>query len=181
MLLHRRSINYRLRFVPLLARTFSVPLKKIALLALAFALVACAQTTVPSERANQIHTLGIVSALGTVTLEHAAAIFFNSTVEPIPSEDWKLDDFVTDLTTQQLKGRFGIRPVTYDRTAMYQSGVPLNRARPDPPHLTSISPQGLDAYLIIAPAVISEPSAGGLPLTRRSYAFYGLGLAAGRL
>ena len=72
---------------------------------------------------------------------------------------WGLDDLVVQEATAALNGRFQVQPVTYQRSAfaaITESPLaPVNLFRSDPFKKlvqTEISPQGLDAYIVITKA-----------------------------
>jgi hypothetical protein len=141
--------------------------KQLAVMLVAFALTACAGHDLSPERASRIKTIGIVSIMGPIHHEYVAGIFDRRS-EEIPSDDWELDSFVVDRVTEQLKARYDVRTVTYDKSkltvpAPWFLGARTGGAILTPPDVGSVQPQGLDAYVVVVPGAISAPG-GSLTL-----------------
>lgn len=133
-------------------------MKALAILVL-LALGGCVAQSVPSAKVSTIRTVGIISALGDrLTVQRLGITVFDANVEHGEMTGWGLDDFVIDTAKKQLVGRYDVRPVTYDKADFDTShfyfpevpGLRGDKSRPIGEVLrTGVSPQGLDAYVII--------------------------------
>src|ERR1700730_8980408 len=102
----------------------------------------------------------------------------SSQIFPIGS--WGLDDQVVKQVTAALNGRFQVQPVTYSRDAFAKIEkesviTPVNVIRADPFKKlvqTEVSPQGLDAYIVITKAK-SNFGGGGRKVEGIGFLTYG--------
>jgi hypothetical protein len=125
--------------------------------------------------------LGIVSAIGDkfYVRKFGLGVFGNDFKE-MAIASWGIDEMMTAKLRAAFASRFDVRPVTYKRAAFAafpdRSGFLAQYFNPELVH-TAVSPQGLDAYLVV---VKSERSYG----PRSSYGtsnqlVHGLGSAGG--
>src|ERR1700730_4670183 len=108
-----------------------------------------------------VKTVGIVSAVGgEMSFARAGLTGLNNTPsQSFPIGSWGLDDLIVQQATTALNGRFQVQPVSYNRAAfaaVKDSPVaPVNLVRGDPFKKlvqAEVSPQGLDAYIVITKA-----------------------------
>ncbi|CCE04555.1 conserved exported hypothetical protein [Bradyrhizobium sp. STM 3843] len=112
------------------------------------------------EKLKSVKTVGIVSALGDqFTMTRAGLTGLNNSSRSVPIASWGLDDLIVQQVREALSVRFQVQPVTYSRTtfaAIQDSVIPaVDLVRRDPFKQlvqTGISPQGLDAYIVITKA-----------------------------
>jgi hypothetical protein len=105
--------------------------------------------------------LGIVSAIGDTFYARKTGLgFLGNDFKEMPIAAWGIDEMMTAKLRAALSPRFDVRPVTYKRAAFAifpdRSGFLAQNFRPEV--VREVSPQGLDAYLIV---VKSERSSGG--------------------
>jgi hypothetical protein len=110
-----------------------------------------------------VKTVGIISAIGDqFTLARAGLTGLDNSSRSFPISSWGLDDLIIQQTTAALSGRFQVKPVSYQR-AVFASieespikAVELVRGDPFKKLVkTEISPQGLDAYIVITKAQVN--------------------------
>lgn len=100
--------------------------------------------------------LGIVSAIGDkfYVRKFGLGVFGNDFKE-MPIAAWGIDEMMTAKLRAALASRFDVRPVTYKRAAFAvfpdRSGFLAQHFNPELVR-TAISPQGLDAYLVVVKA-----------------------------
>jgi hypothetical protein len=115
-----------------------------------------------------VKTVGIISAVGDqMTFAKAGLSGLDNGSRSVPIDSWGLDDLIVQRATAALGGRFQVKPVTYNRAAfaMVKDSVvaPVNLVRSDPFKTlveTEVSPQGLDAYIVITKAKANIGGAG---------------------
>jgi hypothetical protein len=118
--------------------------------------------------------LGIVSAIGDKFYARKTGLgFLGNDFKEMAIAAWGIDEMMTAKIRAALSPRFDVRPVTYKRAVFAafpdRSGFLAQNFRPEV--VREVSPQGLDAYLVV---VKSERSNGGSrPL------FQGLGSTEG--
>lgn len=109
---------------------------------------------------QSVKTVGIVSAIGDrFTFAKAGLTGLDNGPRSGPIAPWGLDDLMVQQVAEALSIRFQVQPVTYPR-AMFatteESALPaVNLVRGDPFKKlvqTEVSPQGLDAYIVITKA-----------------------------
>jgi hypothetical protein len=133
----------RMRAAPIAAQWRILPLLLLLLLG------ACAGFVVNREKVQGIRTIGIISALpSTFRVQNIGLTVFGNDLKEFPIDAWGLDDYATGKARALLTGRYDVRPVTYQRTAIAAAGESLGsglgeRIRP------FISTQGLDAYVVL--------------------------------
>lgn len=133
-----------------------------------------------SQRLQSIKTVGIISAIGDqFSLVRAGLTVPDNSPRHFPIGSWGLDDLITRQATVAISGRFQVQPVTYDRAAFAttrESGIaPVKLVRGDPFKTLvreSVTPQGLDAYIVITKARANIGS-GGQKLEGVGLATYG--------
>jgi hypothetical protein len=136
----------------------SAGLAMVTLLALTSGALALFETR--DEKLKSVKTVGIVSAIGNqFTFAKTGLTGLDNSPRNVPIASWGLDDLIVQQVTAALSGRFQVQPITYTRAAfaaIQQSPVTaVNLVRGDPFKKlvqTEISPQGLDAYVVITKA-----------------------------
>ena len=137
------------------------PGANLATLVLAVSVSACAMFETRETKLQTVKTVGIISAVGDeITFATGGLTGINNRRQSFPIGSWGLDDLIVQQVTAALNGRFQVQPVTYGRdlfvTAEKESIVtPVNLIRGDPFRKlvqTEVSPQGLDAYIVITKA-----------------------------
>jgi hypothetical protein len=137
-------------------------------LALAVCMGACAMIATGETKLQTVKTVGIISAVGgQMTVATGGLSGLDNSSRSFPIDSWELDDLIVQRATAALSGRFQVKPVTYNRTAfaIVKDSVvaPVNLVRGDPFKTlvkTEVSPQGLDAYIVITKAKSSIGGAG---------------------
>lgn len=112
------------------------------------------------EKLRPVKTVGIVSAVGDqFTLTRAGLTGLSNSSRSVPIASWGLDDLIVQQVKEALSVRFQVQPVTYPRATfatIQESAISaVNLVRGDPFKKlvqTEVSPQGLDAYIIITRA-----------------------------
>lgn len=113
-----------------------------------------------ATRLQAIKTVGIVSAIGDeMSLTQAGLTGLNNPGQNVSIRSWALDELIVQQATTLLNGRFRVQAVNYPRAsfaAISESAfAPAKLIRSDPFKAlvrTEISPQGLDAYIVITRA-----------------------------
>jgi hypothetical protein len=119
---------------------------------------ACASIDAAPPRLQAIKTIGVISAIGNeFTITDAGLTGIGPGVLSI--EAWGLDDLVVSRVGALLNRRFQLKPLIYRREAFAaiqrDSPIPLaNRLREEPIKrlVREVSPQGLDAYVVVTKA-----------------------------
>jgi hypothetical protein len=109
---------------------------------------------------QSVKTVGIISAIGDqFTFEKAGLTGLDNSPRSGPIASWGLDDLMAQQVTDALSIRFQMQPVTYPRatfaTTRESAITAVNLVRGDPFKKlvqTEVSPQGLDAYIVITKA-----------------------------
>jgi hypothetical protein len=106
--------------------------------------------------------LGIVSAIGDkFYATKVGLVVFGSDFKEMAIGSWGIDEMITAKIRAALSARFDVRPVTYKRAVFAafpdRSGLIAQNFNPEVVR-TQVSPQGLDAYLVVVKA---ERSYGG--------------------
>lgn len=107
-----------------------------------------------------VKTVGIISAIGDqFTFAQAGLTGLDNSPRSGPIASWGLDDLMVQQVTETLSTRFQVQPLTYSRAAFAttrESAITaVNLVRGDPFKKlvqTEVSPQGLDAYIVITKA-----------------------------
>ena len=155
---------------------------------LALSVSACATFATRQTKLQAVKTVGVISAVGDeisfarTGLTGLAGL--NNASQRFPVSSWGLDDLVVQQVTTALNGRFQVQPVTYKRAgfAMVEDSpvVPVNLMRRDPFKKliqTEVSPQGLDAYVVITKAKANF-GGGGRKIEGIGFITYGTLLAS---
>ena len=131
---------------------------------------ACATVGAPAPgNLRTFRTVGVVSAVGDeLTFTRAGLIGLDSPTSSYSIEPWGIDDLIVGRTGALLSRHFQVQPVTYRRTsfAARERASPVtivNLLRDDPIKdlvRTEVSPQGLDAYVVITKATAAYGSRG---------------------
>jgi hypothetical protein len=109
---------------------------------------------------QSVKTVGIISAIGDqFTYAKAGLTGLDNSPRSGPIASWGLDDLMVQQVTDALSNRFQVQPVTYPRatfaTTQESAITAVNLVRGDPFKKlvqTEVSPQGLDAYIVITKA-----------------------------
>jgi hypothetical protein len=109
---------------------------------------------------QSVKTVGIISAIGDqFTFAKAGLTGLDNSPRSGPIASWGLDDLMAQQVADALSIRFQVQPVTYPRaifTTTQESAITaINLVRGDPFKKlvqTEVSPQGLDAYIVITKA-----------------------------
>jgi hypothetical protein len=136
----------------------SVSMVSIALFAVSVS--ACATFETGETKLQRVKTIGIISAVGDqMTFEKAGVTGLDNRRQSFPIESWGLDDLIVKQATAALSGRFQVQPVSYQRAAfaIVEKDSPLTPVNllHDPFKKlvqAEVSPQGLDAYVVITKA-----------------------------
>jgi hypothetical protein len=122
---------------------------------------ACVSIDAAPPSLQAIKTIGVVSAIGDqFTLTIAGLTGTESSPQTFSIEAWGLDDLIVSRVGAMLSRGFQLQAVSYRRAAFVaierDSPVPLaTRLRDDPIKKlvrAEVSPQGLDAYVIVSKA-----------------------------
>jgi hypothetical protein len=128
--------------------------------ALLLALLAGACTSIDAAlpKLQAVKTAGVISAVGDeFTLTQAGLTGFENSAHAFPTEAWRLDDLIVSRVGALLIRRWQVQPVAYRRPAFAaaEPDTPVRAAnllRDDPVKRlvrTGVSPQGLDAYVVV--------------------------------
>jgi hypothetical protein len=157
------------------------PWVSLAAVVLAVNVSACAMFATRDTKLQAVKTVGIVSAIGDeMTFARGGLTGPSNRSQNFPIGSWGLDDQIVKQATAALNGRFQVQPVTYSREAFAKAGTesvitPVNVIRRDPFKKlveTEVSPQGLDAYIIITKAK-SNFGGGGRKVEGIGFLTYG--------
>jgi hypothetical protein len=146
---------------------------------------ACAMFETRETKLQGVKTVGIISAVGEeITFARGGLTGLDNSSQSFPIGSWGLDDLIVQQVTTALNGRFQVQPVSYTRAsfaAIKDSSVaPVNLVRSDPFKKlvqTEVSPQGLDAYIVITKAK-STFGGGGRKLEGIGFLNYGTVMAS---
>ena len=130
------------------------------ILLVAVSVGACAMFETGQTKLQGIKTVGVISAVGDeMSFSRMGLTGLNQSSQSFPIGSWGLDDLIVQQATAALSGRFQVQAVSYQRAAfaaIKDSPVaPVNLVRSDPFKKlvqTEVSPQGLDAYIVITKA-----------------------------
>jgi len=138
----------------------------LTVLVVAFGLGGCATFATSKDKLQAVKSIGIISALGDeFTVTHGGLTGLDNRSQRFSIASWGLDDSIVQQVTSALSGRFQVQPVGYSRDAFFQVEKekvlsPVNLLRGDrfKPLVAGVTPQGLDAYLVITKAKSSYGS-----------------------
>ena len=147
---------------------------------LAVSVSGCANFANGETKLQAVKTVGIVSAVGDqMSFATAGLTGLNNSTQSFQIGSWGLDDLIVQQATTALNGRFQVQPVSYNRSAfaaIKDSPVAaVNLVRGDPFKKlvqTEVSPQGLDAYIVITKAK-SNFGGGGRKVEGIGFITYG--------
>jgi len=134
---------------------------KVAMLVVAFGIGGCASFKTRDAKLAGVKTIGIISALGDeLTLAKGGLTGLDGRSQRFPISSWNLDQQIVQQATTALGGRYQVQPVSYTRDAFAKletdtDVIRLGALRRDPFKKlveSAVSPQGLDAYVIITKA-----------------------------
>jgi hypothetical protein len=155
------------------------------LVLVAFGVGACASFETRQTKLQAVKTVGIISAVGDqFTFARGGLTGANNRSESFPVGSWGLDDLIVQQVGEALSGRFQVQPVTTNRAAFAaikdSPVMPVNLVRGDPFKKlvqTEVSPQGLDAYIVITKAK-SNFGGGSRKVEGIGFLTYGTALAS---
>jgi hypothetical protein len=121
---------------------------------------ACAMLETRETKLQAVKTVGIISAVGDeMSFARMGLTGLNNSSQSFPIGSWGLDDLIVQQATAALSGGFQVQPVSYQRAAFVaikdSPVAPVNLVRSDPFKKllqTEVTPQGLDAYIVITKA-----------------------------
>jgi len=157
------------------------PRVSLATVLVAVSVSACAMFETRETKLQAVKTVGIISAVGDeITFATGGLTGLNNRSQSFPIGSWGLDDLIVQQATAALNGRFQVQPVTYKRDAFATIEkdsivTPVNVIRGDPFKKlvqTQVSPQGLDAYIVITKAK-SNFGGGGRKVEGIGFLTYG--------
>jgi len=149
-------------------------------------------------KSSGLPKVGIVSAIGDeLHLRKIGLTVFENGAQEMTIDSWHLDELMIAKVRADLSGRFDVRPVTYQRApfaALVAEKQIFSQDRRSALVHAGVSPQGLDAYLVITktrgPYGQTKQSLLGLGLVEGgtalfgtqvyAYANYELGMVDGR-
>ena len=158
----------------------------LAAVLLAVSVSACAVFETGQTKLQAVKTVGIISAVGDeMSFAKAGLTGLNNRTQSFAIGSWGLDDMIVQQATAALNGRFQVQPVSYKRSAFAtiekdSPVTPVNVMRGDPFKKlvqTEVSPQGLDAYIVITKAK-SNFGGGGRKVEGIGFVTYGTLLAS---
>jgi hypothetical protein len=162
----------------------SVRMLRPAALLLLAGLGACASVGAVPSKLQGVRTVGIISAVGDeLTLTQAGLTGMENSDRSFSIESWRVDDLIVSRAGALLSRSFEVKAVTYRRASFADrernSAVAVvNLLRDDPIKAlvrAEVSPQGLDAYVVITKATSSYGSRGrpiaGIGIMNRSAVF----------
>jgi hypothetical protein len=129
----------------------------------------CASLETRATKLQAIKTIGIISAVGDdLTLTKAGLTGLEARNQSFSIEPWGIDDLIVSRASALLSPHFQVQPVTYRRAdfAALERDNPItlvNLMRDDPIKelvRSQVSPQGLDAYVVITKAKSTYGSGG---------------------
>jgi hypothetical protein len=143
-------------------------LARAAAVLLVLAAGACASVATAPSRLQGIKTVGIISAFADdFTITNAGLTGMDSTDRSVSIEPWGIDDLIVSRVGALLSQHFQVHNVTYRRAAFAtrersSSVAVVNLLRDDPVKalVHDVSPQGLDAYIVITKATSRYGSRG---------------------
>lgn len=133
-----------------------------------FALSGCASIE-GASRLDGIKTIGIISAIGDkFTFTASGLTGFDNTPRSASIEAWGIDEQMVAQATAVLSQHFQVQVVTYQRESFFApervSSIPgIDLVRKDPLKElvgSHVSPQGLDAYVVITKATLKYGTRG---------------------
>src|SRR5258706_1771388 len=157
-----------------------------AMVVLAVSIGACAMFETRETKLQTIKRVGIISAVGDeITVARAGLTGLDNGSQSCPVGSWGLDDLIVQQATAAMSGRFQVQPVSSKRAAfaMIEKDspvAPVNFIRGDPFKKlvqTEVSPQGLDAYIVITKAKANF-GGGGRKVEGIGFVSYGTLLAS---
>jgi hypothetical protein len=128
---------------------------------LAASVSACASFQTGETKLQAVKTVGIISGIGDqISVVKTGLTPIANRDQSYPISSWNIDDLITQQTAAAVSGHFQVQPVTYSRAVFAQLEkesviAPVNLVRGDPIKKlvrTEVSPQGLDAYIVITKA-----------------------------
>jgi hypothetical protein len=138
-------------------------------LMLSFALSACASMDADAPALPTSKTVGVVSAIGDeFTLTVSGLTGPDQNEQRFSIESWGIDDLIVSRTSALLGKGLQVKPLNYQRGAFAKLETtsplaPMNVLRDDPLKKavqTAVSPQGLDAYVVVTKAKAAHGSRG---------------------
>jgi len=138
-------------------------------LLLAASVSGCANFQTGQTKLQAVKTVGIISGLGDrISVVKTGLTGIANVDQSYPISSWNIDDLIIQQAMAAVSSHFQVQPVTYARAtfaALDKESVvtPVNLVRGDPVERlvrTAVSPQGLDAYIVITKARIGFGGGG---------------------
>ena len=122
---------------------------RLALLCLLLCAAASAGVGAPaSPKSKGMRSVGIVSAIGDkFYVRKIGLMAFGNDTKEFPIDSWRVDDLVVSKARGLLSKSYDVRTVTYRRAAI--AAAPISRSGLGDTLRAEVSPQGLDAYLVV--------------------------------
>jgi hypothetical protein len=120
-----------------------------------------------NEPLKDIHTVGIVSALGNdIIVQNRGVSVFTNSQEPM-TLDWTLDDDVAQRIATAIKGRLDIKPVSVDLAQAREKALKSNPSFSDiGDYVAGLRPSNdVDAYIVVLPVAHTSNEIYGLTAT----------------
>ena len=128
-------------------RPFSAALRTAVFL---LAAACAAPSPVAPERLSTIKSVGIISAIGDqFTFTSIGMTVFGDEGAAVPIEPWAMDDYVVDDLGSALAKRYEVKSVTYKKADFLSVA---SRQDLGETVRKSVSPQSLDAYIVVSKA-----------------------------
>jgi hypothetical protein len=122
-----------------------------------------------------IRSVGIVSAVGDkFYVRKVGLMAFGNDTKEFPIDSWRVDDLVVSKTRGLLSKSYDVRAVTYRRAAI--AAAPISRSGLGDTLRAEVSPQGLDAYLVVTKVAVqyggTNQSISGLGIVEGPFDHY---------
>jgi hypothetical protein len=138
----------------------------------------------PQVRIDDVKAIGIISAFGDdFTVKTIGPTILHNDEKTIPVAAWGIDDGVVRKVKARLSRRFDVRPLTYKRAAFAARRIRVPRGdffgtNPIAELVRSeVSPQGLDAYLVVTSTASTVgnvgQTTGGIGIIARNDGVFG--------
>jgi hypothetical protein len=122
-----------------------------------------------------IRSIGIVSAIGDkFYVRKVGLMVFGNDTKEFPIDSWRIDDLVVSKARGLLGKSYDVRSVTYRRAAI--AAAPISRSGLGDILRAEVSPQGLDAYLVVTKVAVqyggTNQSISGLGIVEGPFDHY---------
>ena len=133
-------------------------------------LCGCAPTTVAPEQMHAIRRVAVISAIGDkFTVKKIGITVFGNDEKDFAIDAWGIDAFVVNKVRSVLAGRFEVRPVAYQPSALAKDATAVNIVESV---RAQSAPADIDAYVVVtkdsSPFGTSNQSLSGLGIVQNS-------------